>query len=145
VLFLSFLFVLVSCSKEEDENTDWQSCQDCAIGSWRGVYRGPANFYDAIQMNSFDDLEATITINETGENYLTASILVPGYYSATLSGDLTSTYSVSFAGSNASFSATLLKKDGLLKLNGNSKKFQIKVGNVIVEEVVNFDVQKLPD
>jgi hypothetical protein len=96
-------------------------------------------------MDSFDDLEATITINETGTNYLTASILVPGYYSATLSGDLTTPYSVSFAGSNASFTATLLKKDGSLKLNGNSKKFQIKVGNVIVEEVVNFDVQKLPD
>lgn len=137
--------VLVSCEKDEDDGNNWSSCEDCTIESWRGVYQGSANYYDAIQSNSVDGLEATITINETGTNYLTASIQVPGYYSASLSGELTSSYSISFAGSNSSFSATLFKKDGSLKLNGNSKKFQIKVGNVVVEEVVNFDVQKLPD
>jgi len=142
-LLLSFgLLFFVSCTKENEEDDGWSNCQSCTIESWKGEFSGKAEHFDAQTDITTNNLNLTIEFEETATDYLTAYILIQNYYSATLSGDLATTYSVSFAGSNSSISATLYTKDNQLRLSGNSKKFHYKVDNLVIEEVINFELYK---
>lgn len=146
-IYLRLLFVLVlvlpSCENKTDENDGWVFCYDCDVGSWEGSYSGTAEYFESNGLTSEDGLEVNITFQETGTNYLTVSLHVPNYYSTTVSGELNSPYSISFAGSGSSITASLYTKENELRITGNSKKFHYKVDSLIVDEVVSFEALKI--
>jgi len=141
LLFFFVLLFLYNCKKEEDTD-DWSNCHTCTVESWKGVFSGKTEHFDAQSGITASDLNITIEFEETATDYLSAYIIVPNYYSATISGDLANTYSVSFAGTSSSISATLYTKDNVLRLNGNSKKFHYKVDSLVIDEVINFEIYK---
>ncbi len=136
------MIILSSCSKENKDEDTWSNCYDCNLQSWTGNYSGSASFYNAENNDTKEGLGVTVQVTETGTNYLSISLNIPNYYSSTVSGELLSGYSVSFAGSNNSFNGTLYQKDGQLKISGNAKKFHYKVNELVIERVVTFEVIK---
>jgi hypothetical protein len=141
--FLMVALFLVSCSKEKDDSNGWSSCFDCTMESWTGTFTGKTSFYNAENNSTEEGLDITIEAMETGTNYLTISVQVPNHYSASVSGELLSGYSVTFAGSSNSLSATLYKKDDQLQLVGNAKRYHYKVDSLIIERVINFETLKV--
>lgn len=133
------LGILPACTDKENDDGGWSVCSDCTIDSWIGTFEGTATFFDGSNLSTEDGLEMTIRFEETGADYLTAYIITPNYYSTTLSGELNTGYSVSFAGSGASLSATLYKKEGMLKITGTSKKFHYKIDNLVIDESITFE------
>ncbi len=136
------MIILSSCSKENKDEDTWSNCYDCNLQSWTGSYSGSASFYNAENNDTKEGLGVTVQVTETGTNYLSISLNIPNYYSSTVSGELLSGYSVSFAGSNNSFNGTLYQKEGQLKISGNAKKFHYKVNELVIERVVTFEVIK---
>ncbi|MCB2220961.1 MAG: hypothetical protein KQI35_11245 [Bacteroidetes bacterium] len=142
-IFTMVALFIVACTKEKDDSNGWSSCFDCTLDSWTGSFTGKTSFYNAVNNSTEEELDITIEVMETGTNYLTISVQVPNHYSANVSGELLSGYSVSFAGSSNSFSATLYKKDDQLQLVGNAKRFHYKVDSLIIERVINFETLKV--
>ena len=139
ILFMS------GCGDKEDSGDSWHTCSECTLASWIGNFSGKATYYDAIVANEEKDLDINVTFQETGTDYLTVSINVPNYFSATISGELTSSYSISFAGSGTSVFGTLYARNGEgneFRFSGNAKKFHFKGDELVVDEVVTFDVYK---
>jgi len=141
-LTLILLFSTISCNKSDDDNDGWSSCLNCNLNSWVGTFSGTASYYNAENNTTKEGLGVTIEIMETGTDYLTISINIPNYYSSTISGELTSGYAISFAGSSSSVTGTLYKKDAQLKLTGNAKRFHYKVDSLVIERVVSFETLK---
>lgn len=139
LLLTTIILVLFACSKKE-ESDKWSNCNDCKIDSWVGSWQGNASIYDAVGNETTDGYDVTVVITETGTNYITVSLNIPNQYGTTTSGELLTGYSVSFAGSNNSFTATLLENSGKLKLSGTAKKFYYKANELVIETVVTFDV-----
>ena len=133
------------CSEKDDAGDGWVMCSDCSLDAWIGSFTGKATFYNATLVTEEEDLDITVEFTETATEYLTVYITVPNYYSAAVSGDWTSPYSVSFAGSSTSLDGTMFKRydrDSALRFSGNSKKFQFKGDSLVVEKVVTFEVFK---
>jgi hypothetical protein len=134
-----------SCGDKEESGENWHTCSECNLDTWIGSFSGKATYFDAVMMNEITDLEITVEFMETGEDYLMTKVTVPNYYSATVSGEMTSTYSVSFAGSGTSLLGTLYSRydrDSEYRFTGNSKKFHYKGNELVVDEVVSFEVYK---
>ena len=131
-----------SCSDKEDPDDGWEFCTGCTAESWAGVFEGDATFHDSFGISSGEGLAATLSIEETGTDYLSTTIVVPNYFSTAVSGKLNSAYSISFAGSNSSITATIYSKNNALKIIGNAKKFHTNASGTIVDEVVSFEVIK---
>ena len=140
-LILLIVFVFMSC-KKDDPNDGWESCLECNINSWIGIYSGTAEFKDLSAGNTKAGLPVTISVTEIAENYLRVQVQVPNYYASTLSGNYVGSYSISMAGSNYSFSGNLQTKDNSLRLIGESKYFVIKENEIITEEIVVFEALK---
>ncbi len=136
------LILSPACSDKDKEGNNWATCYDCSLDSWKGIFEGTATYFDASTLVEVDGLDITIEFEETANNYLTAYVSVPNYYSSTISGAWTSPYSISFAGSGSSIAATLYKQGEDLMLNGNAKKFHYKVDSLIIDEVVSFEAYK---
>lgn len=134
--------MLPSCIKEDTGN-EWAVCYECTIDSWIGEYEGTANHFNGSSNSNTENLPMTVRIEETGNNYLTAYIIVPNFYSTTLSGEFTNSYSVSFASSGSSLNATIYEFDKTFKLTGSSKKFEYKAGELVINESISFDAPKL--
>lgn len=143
LLFISLGLVILSACKKDESNESWNSCYSCSIDSWTGSWKGTASVFNAQTNNTTDGFDVNVEISETGTNYLTISITIPNQYSSTLSGELLTGYSISFASSNNSFDGTLFRKDGEFKISGNAKKFYYKVNELVIETVVTFDITPL--
>lgn len=142
ILFFLF-FIMGSCTDDKEEDDGWNICIECDIESWLGVYNGTTSHYNATSNRTVENLDIEIKIEETATDYFTVYIKVPEQnYSATLSGDFINPYSISFASSSKSVSATMYVKENQIRLSGNSKKFAVQSDTVILKEVVNFDVYK---
>lgn len=143
-VFLFFLiFNMVSCTDDKEEDDGWDICTECDFESWLSIYNGTASHYNVNTNKTVENLGIEIEIEETATDYLTVYIKVPEQsYSATLSGDFVTPYSISFASSSKSVSATIYVKENQLRLSGNSKIFSVQSDTVILKEVVNFDVYK---
>ncbi len=136
---------MAGCGDKDKTGDNWKTCSDCTLESWVGSFSGEGIYYDAALGDEAPGLEVTVVFQATGTNYLTASINVPNYFSTTVSGEMVSPYSISFAGSSSSITGTMYKKysrDGEYKFSGSAKKFHFKGDDLIVDEVVTFDVNK---
>ncbi len=140
--FLLAILIFCSCNKNEDENSGWVNCTSCTVDSWVGEYSGTGDYSNYNNNTEMKGVAVDITVEETATDYLTIYFHVPNLYSATVSGDLSSPYIISFAGSSSSFTGTMFIKDGELKLTGNSKKFHYKVDSLIIDQVVTFETNK---
>jgi hypothetical protein len=137
--------VLAACGEKDDTGEKWRTCSDCTLDSWVGSFSGKATYFDAVLVNEVPDLDATVVFQKTGDIYLTAYVTIPEYFSATMSGGWTSPYSISFAGSGTSVSGTMYTRydrDSEFRFSGNSKKFHYKGNELVVDEVVTFEVYK---
>lgn len=135
------LLFLTACSKEEKQE-NWSNCYNCNLDSWTGSWTGKASVFNAQNNSTTEGLDVNVGIAETGTNYLTFSLIIPNQYSSTISGELLAAYSVSFAGSNNSITATIFEKEGEYKLTGTAKKFHYKVDELVIETVVTFEVTR---
>lgn len=144
VLFylLSLSFIFIGCEKDKEDNSGWENCLECTTESWVGEYSGKGDYNNFNNNTEMKDADVFINIEETANDYLTIYIQVPSLYTATVSGDLSSSYIVSFAGSNSSVTAIMFIKDSELKLTGNSKKFHYKVDSLIIDQVITFETIK---
>ncbi len=145
LLLAAFFLLLTACNEKEEAGDNWISCSGCSLDSWVGTYSGKADYFDAALMKEIAGLDISVVFEETATNYLTAYITVPGHYSASVSGEWNSPYSISFAGSSTSLDGTLYMRDmggGELRFSGNSKRFHFKVDSLVVDELVTFDVYK---
>jgi hypothetical protein len=121
MLMLLLASGLAGCKK--DEEPDWESCYSCTVSSWTGSFKGTGDVYDASAGTTQGGIGITLSFGETGDQYLTAHVVVSGYLNLTLSGTLYVHHSISFASSQSSLNATLYEKDGQLKLSGTVKSF----------------------
>ncbi len=144
VLFLlvSFSFILLACEKKDENSDGWKYCTECTIESWVGEYTGIGDYNNYNKNATTQDVDVSITIEQTATDYITVYFQAPSYYTTTVSGDLASPDIISFAGSSSSLSATMYIKDGELKLTGNTKKFHYKQDTLIVDQVVTFETIK---
>lgn len=131
-----------ACDDKDKDDDGWVVCADCTIGSWTGTFAGTATYFNGSNLISTEGVEMTIRFEETGTDYLSAYIVAPNYYSATLSGELNTPYAISFAGSSASLTATLYQKEGSLRIAGSSKKFHYKVDSLVIDESITFEALK---
>jgi hypothetical protein len=138
------MMILVSCSGKDDQETDgWDTCFDCTTQSWIGIFQGSGTNYNAVNNTTVKDLSVTISISETSPDYLLVTINLPDYYHSTVSGEVMESHYITFSGSNNSISATMYKSDHRLKISGNAKRFHVKVNEIVIEQVVNFDAIKV--
>ncbi len=145
VLFylLSLSFIFIGCEKDKEDNSGWENCLECTTKSWVGEYSGKGDYSNFNNNTEMKDADVFINIEETANDYLTIYLHVPSLYTATVSGDLSSSYIVSFAGSSSSVTATMFIKDGELKLTGSARKFHYKVDSLIIDQVVTFETFKI--
>jgi len=142
VVFSMLIFDIEGCKKDVDEE-DWRACYNCSFSAWIGSFEGTASYYNGASNSNTDNLQVTVDVMETGENYLTISVQVPNNYYATNSGELTGGYYVNMAGSGNSLSASLYKKDNQIKISGSAKIYHYKVDEIIIDKVVSFDAVKV--
>lgn len=140
LLLTSFFFI--GCDKNKKEGDGWENCTECTMASWVGEYAGSGDYSNYNNNTQLQNLEVSIIIEETADDYLTIYMSVPNTYSTTVSGDFSGSYIISFAGSGSSITATMFMKEGELKLTGNSKKFHYKVDSLIIDQVVTFETFK---
>jgi len=108
MLLLSFIFT--GCEKNKKDDSGWKNCLECTTESWIGEYSGKCEYNNYNNNTVVSDADVTINIEETATDYLTIYVQVPSLYSTTVSGDLSSSYIVSFAGSGSSVTATMYIK-----------------------------------
>lgn len=142
-LFLLLVTVSVACKEKEGDKNGWTVCNSCTIESWKGTFSGASSYFDAATLSTAENIEITIDFEETATDYLTAYVAVPNYFNATISGELSSSYSISFAGSTSSLNATMQTKEEALKLSGTVKKFHMKIDSLVIDEVVSFEATKI--
>lgn len=143
-VFIVIILLAITSGCDKKEETDaWSTCYSCTIDSWTGDFSGTTNYFDAQSNSTVEGLEISIEFEETGTDYLTAYVVVPNYYSASISGELSSTYSISFSGTSSSITATIYSKDNEIRINGNSKRYHFKVDSVVIDEVINFEAYKV--
>jgi len=143
VTCLLFLLLFAKCSKDDNNDDKWKYCTSCTLDSWIGEFTGTGNYNNLNNNNSASNVPVTITIEETAPDYLTVNFQSPDYMSLNVSGDPESAYIISFAGSNTSVTSTLYTKDGVLRMNGNAKKFHIKTDTLVTDEIINFEAFKI--
>lgn len=139
VFLLATSFIFPACDKNNENNDGWKNCTECTIESWIGSYTGKGDFINLNNNAEVKDVDVSINIEQTATDYLTIYFQAPNIYSATVSGDFSSSDIVFFAGSSSSISATMFIKDGKLKLTGNSKKYHYKADSLVVDQVITFE------
>ena len=140
-LFL-FSLLLVACQKKESDENKWDACYSCTVDSWVGEYSGTCEYFNANTNLTVKDISFTLTIEQTATEYLTAYIVVPNYYSTSISGDFNTPNYISFGASSSSLDATMYTSGTQFRLTGNSKKFHYKTDSLIIDEVINFESLK---
>ena len=142
-LILLLCFIFSGCEKNKEDSNGWKNCTECTTESWTGEYSGKGDYSNFTTGADMKDADVSINIEETATDYITIYLHVPSLYTATVSGDLSSSYIVSFAGSSSSVTATMFIKDGELKLTGSARKFHYKVDSLIIDQVVTFETFKI--
>jgi len=141
LLLLLFIF-LSACQDSETDTNSWDACFSCTVDSWTGDFAGTCDYFDAATNSTVNDLPFNLTIEETASEYFTVYIIVPNYYSATISGEFSNPNYISFGGSSVSLSANLYSKESQFRLTGSSKKYHMKVDSLVIDQVLNFESLK---
>jgi len=140
-ILLIFTFALInSCSEKAEKVDEWSDYSSCDIEDWIGIYNGKASHYHNTTNETTENLDIEIEVEQTATNYLCVYLRIENLYTTTLCGDFADPYSISFASSSSSISATMYLKDYQLKLSGNSKKFVQNNDTTVYKETINFEV-----
>ncbi|MBN3035266.1 MAG: hypothetical protein JW861_06745 [Bacteroidales bacterium] len=136
-MLMMAVIMIASCSKDKEEETT--NCYDCTISSWLGTFMGTADVYNSVSNETLTGRSITVRFEQAGEDYLTVYVAVPNLFNENMSGSFYLPYSVSFAGTLKSFSATLKKRGDQLLLSGNAKNYHGKGDDPEIDKVVTFE------
>lgn len=143
ILLLFVMLVHFSCQKEEEE---WVWCNHCTLDDITGQYAGKATYVHTADEIEDKDLNAYLLIGKRSDGGINLLTGIQDVFAIDLNGPYTDTYYINLDNYSQSFSGTISRQNGQLRIIGTAKRtfFDHSLNENVTRDYIDIEVYKLP-
>ncbi len=142
-LLIFICFFLLTCQKDEEE---WQWCIDCTVDDITGQYEGRATYVHVKDDIEDKNLDAYLLIGKRTDGGINLLTGIEDLFAVDLSGPYNDTYYINLDNYSQTFSGTITKHNGRLRITGAAKRiyFDYSLNENVTRDYIDIEVYQLP-
>lgn len=143
ILLLFVMLLHFSCQKEEEE---WHWCNDCTVDDIVGQYEGKATYVHVEDDTEDKNLNAYLLIGKRTDGGINLLTGIQDVFAIDLNGPYNDTYYINLGTDSQSFSGTISRHNGRLRITGSAKRmyFDHSLNELVTRDFIDIEVYQLP-